>query len=77
LHDDGRIRIREAKKHVDPVDQDPEHCLQAYDIINDFASSASVPSFRYVPARLSRQLSFSVNVRSVCNNVFNFEKNKY
>jgi hypothetical protein len=31
LHDDRRIRIREAKKHVDPVypdsDPDPEHCF--------------------------------------------------
>ncbi len=26
MHDDRRIRIREAKKHVDP---DPEHCLEA------------------------------------------------
>ncbi len=25
-----RIRIREAKKHVDPVDPDPEHCFLQY-----------------------------------------------
>jgi hypothetical protein len=24
LHDDRRIRIREAQKHVDPVDSDPD-----------------------------------------------------
>jgi hypothetical protein len=29
LYDDRRIRIRirEAKKHVDPVDPDPQHCF--------------------------------------------------
>jgi hypothetical protein len=29
LHDDRRIRIREAQKHVDPVepDPDPEHWI--------------------------------------------------
>ncbi len=30
--DDRRIRIREAQKHVDPVDpnSDPEHCLKEF-----------------------------------------------
>jgi hypothetical protein len=29
MHDDRRIRIRKAQKHVDPVDPDPapEHCF--------------------------------------------------
>jgi hypothetical protein len=26
LHDDRRIRLREAQKYVDPVDPDPQHC---------------------------------------------------
>jgi hypothetical protein len=34
LLNDRRIRIREAQKHVDPVDpdpdSDPEHCLKVY-----------------------------------------------
>ncbi len=27
LLDDRRIRIREAPKHMDPTDPDPQHCL--------------------------------------------------
>jgi hypothetical protein len=38
LHDDGRIRILEAQKHVDPVDPDPdpEHCLRLWIRLKEF-----------------------------------------
>jgi hypothetical protein len=38
LHDDRRIRILEAQKHVDPVDPDPDpdpqHCVEVKSIMS-------------------------------------------
>jgi hypothetical protein len=33
LLNDRRIRIREAQKHVDPVDPDPEHCYSEKEML--------------------------------------------
>jgi hypothetical protein len=31
-HTNGfRIRIREAQKHMDPMNSDPQHCLKGFD----------------------------------------------
>ncbi len=68
LHSDRWIRIREAKKHVDPgdPDSDPEHCLFQTDLCmysdNKFLAMVLVPVYLFITLFCAKVL---IQLRSV------------